>query len=442
MRGALLIRSYQNTAAFSDDGLLHSLTVLETIIMSEPSGAVHASFTADVQSQDLLFVTHSSGVHSLSLSPWLPRLKEELANPSDEGALFRLSSLLSSTPTLIERLVRIAPEYDTPTPIPAAIVLQDSDLGYLLLTTTSSSPIAALLEPPLWTLDLAARLPDHPYEPDVPRDLQISEPRSAYQPPAIFYRDSALPKFIEQHVPAHRRPALKDEVKLSPATLDLLSQAHRILAAETHALGLAAADLFRRCERLVSEFGEQIARAAEVADRIERVTGEDEEDEGSGEEEGRPVGLANERIEDRIGRVRNRQEGLEERFKRLRGRLMKAGGKELSVKEMDWAGEVESVAREILAPEGEESGRADGEQGGEAVLPWQRVEEVRRLVKDLVAQAKEAANEPSDTTAAPAVRVPSDFRKAKVAQVRELLDRETALVEAATEKLDRLNIAM
>ncbi|KAJ9645852.1 hypothetical protein H2199_002895 [Coniosporium tulheliwenetii] len=420
----------RNTAAFQDDGLLQSLTVLETIVLtSEPSDAVHASFTADMLSQELLFVTYSSGVHSLSLSPWLARLKEELANPSDEGALFRLSSLLSSTPTLVERPLRINPEYDTPAPIPAAIVLQDSDLGYLLLTSTGSSPVAALLEPPLWTLDPSTRLPDHPYEPDAPRDLQISEPRSAYQPPAVFYRDSALPKFIEQHVPAHRRPALKDEIKLSPATLDLLSQAHRILAAETHALGLAAADLFRRCERLVSEFGEQIARVAEVADRIERVTGEDEEE---GDEEGDgAVGLANERIERRIERVRKVEGTVDEGW----WEGVECEGDELG-------GEVESVAREVLAPEGEERSGVDREREGEAVLPWQRVEEVRRLVKDLVAQAKEAANEPGDTAAVPAVRVPSDFRKAKVAQVRELLDRETALVEAATEKLDRLSIAM
>lgn len=180
-----------------------------------------------------------------------------------------------------------------------------------------------------------------------------------------------------------------------------------------------------------------------MANKIEMVTGEDEENESGGSEDGqRSVALANERIERRVEAAREKQAELSDRFARLRGRLMRAGGVELSAKEKAWAAEVERLAREVSPPENGEKGCEEERKENGAALPWQRVEEVRNLKEDLVGQAKEVANESGDAAPTPAVRVPADFRKAKVAQVRELLDRETALVEAAAEKLDRLSIAI
>jgi nucleoporin NUP82 len=62
------------------------------------------------------------------------------------------------------------------------------------------------------------------------------------------------------------------------------------------------------------------------------------------------------------------------------------------------------------------------------------------LKEDLLEQAKElaVAEEP---VASPNLKIPSEIRKAKIAQVMSLLDRETALVEGARSRLERLSMA-
>ena len=46
-----------------------------------------------------------------------------------------------------------------------------------------------------------------------------------------------------------------------------------------------------------------------------------------------------------------------------------------------------------------------------------------------------------DTVNSSSVKVPSEVRKAKIAQVKALLDRETALVEGAKSRLEKLTLS-
>jgi nucleoporin NUP82 len=46
-----------------------------------------------------------------------------------------------------------------------------------------------------------------------------------------------------------------------------------------------------------------------------------------------------------------------------------------------------------------------------------------------------------ETVASPNIKVPSEIRKAKMNQIMNLLDRESALVEAAKSRLERLSLS-
>ena len=195
-----------------------------------------------------------------------------------------------------------------------------------------------------------------------------------------------------------------------------MTSAHRILSAETHRLGVAAADLFRRCERLQEEFRDQIRRANEVATRIEGLNGEDADDYG-----GRPHARGGARIDERLEAVKKRQDDLISRHELLRRRLARAGGRELCDKERAWVMEVRKLAASIPST-AEESQDEDGAPKSELL---DRYDEARALANHLVAQAKEAAKGGDDTAKSnSAFKVPPNLRKHKVAQVMELLERE------------------
>jgi len=202
-----------------------------------------------------------------------------------------------------------------------------------------------------------------------------------------------------------------------------MTDAHKVLSEETHRLGTAAAELFRRCERLQIELQSQIKKVHEVAGRVDEITGDDRDDE--------PAADVNERVEARILKASNRQKELTDRIEKLRRQATKATGRELTDKERGWAEEVVEVQSAVL-------GEGDTvDDSGTTKQPWIRFDEVKQLKDELLDQIQDLAAE--DTRpASRGVKVPSEIRKAKMAQITALLNRETALVEGAKNRLDRL----
>jgi nucleoporin NUP82 len=229
---------------------------------------------------------------------------------------------------------------------------------------------------------------------------------------------------------------INEPVRLSPATLGILTDAHKVLSEETHRLGTAAAELFRRCHKLQLDLRDQIARANEVAYRIEALVGDDELDD-SMESVGGNAGL-----EKRINDAKQRQQDLLDRFEKLKRKTARggAGGRELSGKEKLWIEEVSILSGAVLPSENADKLSIDTK----TPKPWQRFEEVKSLKEELVERAKEIGEEAegdSNSAIGSKVRVPSEIRRQKVKQVMELLERETALVEGARGRLERLSLA-
>ncbi|MCJ1400796.1 hypothetical protein MMC11_004004 [Xylographa trunciseda] len=420
---------------------VHDLLVLEAIDtkraddLSDPDWPI---FTADVHSNYSFFVAHNKGVVFLSLDPWIGKLENELRSHGGEiaGTDFRVNILAEIAESLREQILKYnhKAEAESNLYVTAPVVLQDSVLGYFLLTIYDDQPQAVILDSPYdrtrkdWDNNSG-----YDYEPGL-KMLTQGPTRSAYQPPQTLWAESALTRFRDTHVQSRHKKLLKDEIRLSSATLDVMTEAHRILSQETHQLGIAASDLFRRCERLQEEFRDQIRRANEIASRVERLNDEDADDYDDSSS-----GRGSAKLDKRLQNARKRNDEISARHEALRKKLMRAGSKELSDKEQSWIAETKKVATLVLTP-GDGDAPGLGEQKHDLV---KRYEESRALAEDLVNDARDACKSGEmEGKSNGMFKVPPDIRKEKVGRVMALLERETALVSAVQERLERIGLSV
>lgn len=103
--------------------------------------------------------------------------------------------------------------------------------------------------------------------------------------------------------------------------------------------------------------------------------------------------------------------------------------------------EVRALGESVLEPEGQQAPPADSKQA------WKRFEEIKSLRDALFSQVDQLQKTGGegvgqDGAASPArgLKIPADIRKAKVAQIMGLLERESALVDAVKTRLERLSV--
>ena len=401
---------------------------LETLNPTDLLDLEWPTFTKDVHSRYSIFITHSKGIFFLSLGSWVRSLEQELQSNQSLGALFRMDIIKNGPGTLRERMLAISHEQDlvSEPSVAACLVLEDSDLGYFLLTSVDGEPRAAILESPRAESVVAFNAPEEEegFKGVSGMDsLPLRGPaREIYQAPQIFSRGSSLPGFFDENVPGRHKKLMKEKIRMSTATLGLMTAAHRVISRETHLLGVAAADLFRRCERLQDELRDQISRANEVAHRTEVIVGDDAD-----EYVGNTTGKGQATLDERLKKVRGKHQELASRHDKLREKFSKAG-EEVSEKEQLWFAEVKKAATTVGMEMEEQPQKQDGEEEGQESEPetLQRYEDAKELAADLVARAKEAAKQGSDkeTNGDDVHVIPSDLRKERVIKVMKLLERE------------------
>lgn len=349
---------------------------MDTVRSAEDLEMSWPVFSVDVNSRYAFFVTNRQSVSYFSLSPWVERLENELNDSASTGAAFRIGVFSEGFQTLREQILRIpsgtGSEDLQSRPLSGCVVLRDSDLGYFLLTVAGEQPHAVILDMPDSQLsqDIFG-YDEEDYEPDA-KVLAIGPPRAAYQPPATLWTQSALSDFLDTRVHARHKKTLKEEIRLSATTLDLMTEAHRVLSHETHRLGIAAADLFRRCEWLQAEFRDQIRLANDLGRRVERIADEDADDYDEKDPD-RPRGNA--ALEQRLEDAQKRQKELVERHDNLRKKLSKCGARELSDKEQIWIWEVQRLEKSLSNSSAKEQESRNGKRQGHTE-PWRRYEEV------------------------------------------------------------------
>ncbi|KAI4203093.1 MAG: hypothetical protein LQ350_002141 [Teloschistes chrysophthalmus] len=428
------------------------LEALETLDPADAADDEWPTFSRDPFSRYSIFTTHSQGVHFFSLSPWITRLEEELQNSSTAGTDFRLKVLRETMGTLKERIIHLDQDRfynmeDEASPsATACIALYDSDLGYFLLTATENNnhPHAASLDVPksvLMKSEAAFDDFDTPFAyPEDPSSTLFTThiARSAYEPAGAFWNGSSLLSLTDKTVAAHRRHTLQQEIRLSSTTLDVMTNAHRLISGETQVIRMAAADLFNRCERMMKELEEQITRVRETLSLAEDLEqGDQGEKEGGGQK-------GNGRLDDRVQRAKDRQESLSERMKLLRRKVGKLGGRELSDREKEYIRELEQLERALEKREDDEDkAESPRRRKGSAEPYWQRYDEVRGLSQELVQKAKKMGAKRGDEqkkVERDEWSIPNEVRRKKVEQVQEMLERESALVDAVQARLEKLKV--
>lgn len=451
----------RSTYALDDDADSKELLLFETIDLvpegSESEDNGMPVFTPDPASRYSLFVTHPSGVSSLDFSTWAAALEDELASPSDSGAGFRLDVVLDSTETKINTLIDFPPstsasEDPESTPSTAIAISDPSDNTVTLLALSlSTEPYASILE--MSTTPAHAFLPDEP----APLALPAPEPRSAYRPPQSLSQPpkSSLDSLLSSRPNSAGPNFSRGQIRFSPATLQLLTDAHRVLAAETHKLAVSVAELFRTGERMRAELKAEVEKAAELNARVDAVVGDDQatEEGDSVAEEDREedvTGTTQERIEHRVETVREKNQDLTLRYERLRRKIAHLGGRELSEKEKLFALEVAKLERNVQPAAAVDSADVSGGEGEQSATLAARFEALRTLHASVHAQIEEATKEPAPTSEhdngdsstadgkTSTAGVGSEYRRRQLERVWEMLEREGALVEGVGERLRRL----
>jgi nucleoporin NUP82 len=437
-RAALKSRTHQEET-------VSELLLIETLITPETTCS-WPTFTPTITSRYAFFLSNNQAIFNISLEPWIAALEDEFINPTDSGAAFRLDVLLDVEKSTVEQILNRNAASENATAA-TCISIVDSDLGHFILTTSASRPQAVVVELPIDRSLYTSFAPD-----DAPLALPAPAIRQPYQPSDAFSAVSALPGFLDTAVQRNarlRKSDLKTTIRFSPASLELLTDAHRLLSTETSRLGAAAADLFRRCDRMRAELSEQIRKVNEISKRAEAVTGDD--DDGQDAEKPRIVGK--EKIEERMNNARTRSKELSKRVEAMRRRMGTLGGRELSAKEEAWQVEVSALSASL----GERVDAAEGIKVPEEDIA-DRFQAIAEMQRALIARARESTEQQqpdpvtptrditpphqdesqSQDLSASVSRIPADFKQRKIAQVLQLLDRETALVDAVMDRLNKL----
>ncbi|CAM1502911.1 Fc.00g076870.m01.CDS01 [Cosmosporella sp. VM-42] len=412
--------------ADSEPPSLLSFQAIDTMSPVEVSEESWPVFSTDVMSRYNFFVTHHAAITFISLTSWVFRLESELNGDSEAGTDFRIGLLVNSQSS--RDRIYSQPTADVAVPLAACNVVRDPDIGYFLLSSTPYEPIALTFETP--EADLA---PIRQESPTFEREasmapLDFYEPRPVFSPSHTFDEGSALPTLLERLRTSRHKTVVNQEVRLSPLTLQIFTDAHKVLADETYRLGLAAAEVFRRCELLQSELKQQVLKANEVKGRIDTINGSHRDGEAD-----------NRMYERRVTAAKGRQGQLAQRLENLRKMVGKATSRDLSAKERAFVEEVKNLEASV-------SGATDREGTSTKLQSkqlWKRLEDVKRLQADLGAEveALKKAEDGDVPTSTAELRIPQEVRRAKLQQVQGLLSRETALVEAVTARLERLQMS-
>ena len=398
---------------------LPGLVFLETIKLYETARPSWPVFSTNNMSRESLFVTHSMGVSYLDPTTSLTRLSGELEEANDRSGDSRLKMLAHNNQASIDLFLRFPEDRGSAARGPTACIhVSDEDFGDWLLTVDHAQPHAVHLD--FSGLELLFEGNDYDYTVDTElKKLFPEDARESYQPPQELWAHTALPHFTDAQKSGPTRQLIEREIRLAPASVNIMMEAHRILGSESETLQNCVSSLFQRCERMQDELRAQLVRVHEISSRVDSVL-EDMGDIPSDESED-----ASSNIPQRLEDVRERYRESQQRFEDIRAKMNQLDRRPLSDKERLWIKEVDNMDRTL-----KQARQDDSLPAGE------RLKNVLQVKDDLISRANafENAGDTSDAETTP------QKRKQGFNRIYTMLERETALVDATSEKLDRLKL--
>ncbi|CAK7220326.1 hypothetical protein SBRCBS47491_004149 [Sporothrix bragantina] len=321
--------------------------------------------------------------------------------------------------------------------------------------------------------------------------LDFWKARPAFETPPELLAPSELSQAKSMLFSSRYQMLQHQEVRLSPATLAIFTNAHKLVGKETSRLNDAAAQMFTKLEDLPLHLHEQVESAYTLKRRIDMIAGEDDQDQV--DNKGQPL-TDDVRLRQRLQQAQDRHKELAARMEKLRRTYSQASARPLSDKERVWAQEVQALEMSLNEQQNNKKALMSSTTAPPSKAASDiglRVRQVRSLWDDLAKQADvviqksggPSASSPAvddikasvaslvsvnsgtgtgtpsppasvagstasgpvsaaadNTSGKHGLKVPADVRKTKLAQVTKLLERETALVEAVTERLERLGV--
>ncbi|KAL6247577.1 hypothetical protein RBB50_005923 [Rhinocladiella similis] len=442
------------------------LTLIDTFALDAEvdSASNWPMLTGDIASSYSLFLTTPKHVYSLSLNDWTTHLAAEMTGAEivDPGMKTRLETACETQVCMSDKVISSNDATET---LSAPTIVDDISLGFLLLTATPSSAYSvffdqthlrvstmALSSPELTTTTSPSRQLAR-ISPSEGNDVETLPTRSPYVPAKVFYANHLYPieQMKQRLPPALKRAVMDKPMRLSPAMLEIMTITHRTVSVQSAELEKAAAELFRRCERLREELGSQVQQMSELAQRLQHLRSSEEVDEDGNV-------TARKSVTTRIQDAQDRQAKLLARYEALRMKVGRVGSakRELSSKEKTWIEEIDALGGSVgVSVDGDARTDDRLDKRFDMVKQFSRelLEESRRVEH---AQASEPSPSPmsasistikSGTSAsAPASGTSSTFgvssrlQKERIADVMSMVEREGAVIDAVMKRLERLNV--
>ena len=405
-----------------NDEQLPELLLVESIKMQESEQQLAwPVFSPCLDSRFGVFVTGATGISFLRPLSSLARLSEEFNSSLDQSSEYRVKILAENSEVDLQRLIRFEVRHQAPTyPIAACVHIRDSDMGDFVLASANGQPLAATLD--FSDLDLLFEGEEYSYGSDDEFNALFPEDtREVYQPPPALWAETTLLAFADEQRSGTVRQIIEKELRLAPATVNLMMEAHRLLGYESAQVQDSVSSLFQRCQRMHDELKAHLQRLGEISSKIDSVLDDNAEamEEHDGDED------VTKSIPQRFRDVQTRHEILQKRYTKLKDKVAQLDRRPLSAKERPWIQEIDSLQRLVIADEAAENGDTHLRD---------RLAAMNNIKEDLIArsgnlQQSDDANEAE-----------SSLRRTKMGMTRvmTMLERETALVDATTEKLAEL----
>lgn len=459
-------RGHFSVPTWDAGDLIHVDTIA---LNTEGDNTARPTFTIDPGNPYHFFVTAGNSVVSLSLESWASRVGFEVSDDGeaavDAGLASRLKIACQGDICMQQNLISQQSQTSDRDQLVTAALIEHIDLGSILLTSSHNRAVAAQLDQhTLRTSKLGAQASSFstsntsPFrasqalmqavQAEISSDLDPPPTRAPYAPSNTFYVDHIAPlDRLKASIPAHRRSVLTQQpLRLSPACLDIMTLAHRTFSQQTSAVEQAAAELFRRCERLREELADQVRQMAELAEKLGqlRLGAEDTDDDDEHEHERNPQ-THSQKFDARIEAAKVRQKELFNRYEKVRQKAGQIGhkGQELSIKERAWVGEIKSLSERV--------GLEMLEKEQKDVIST-RVSETKKLTERLLADVKDLKSSNHRDDNAPSTpdgksrgrsggqSSMSRFQREKMKEVMDMVEREALIIEAVQGRLGRLSV--
>ncbi|KAI9883791.1 MAG: hypothetical protein M1823_004423 [Watsoniomyces obsoletus] len=425
------LRSSQNSI-FSESDDIPCLLNFESLDLSKAGALSHSMtnwplFTPSLDSAYSVFVTHGQEVTQLSFKSLVKALEQELQGNVNAGLDLRLDVIANSATTETQRMIKSG---DTKTPLashglPASVIFPSSDLEYLLLTAGDEGPVALVLDTP--RLGSSGGLSDSPMSETTPFARLRRTQWPPYQPSHEFFSQEPLRPLLMSQRKSENSEWLSKEVKYTQPTAILLGSVHSAVSQHREHVSNAATDLFQNCTRMLSEFQDQVRSLKEIRSRVDRLLGEDRQEEGSEKQDEQGKQKGEEGIQRRVEKVKSRHQDLLRRLEALQQKEASLGPSVISVREEAWMAELQKVASNVVPDKGEEEEEYDDDddenEPPEHVTIKERYYEIKHLTTELLPEVEHVSKREPKVVTTP-IKVPSAIRQKKVQQVMQMLDRE------------------